>query len=303
MNSENCLLKSCFISAPFGADLGRLPNVLDEAGIHWEWAKSDDVGYSERLPGDLRKIIRNVDFLLAVLFDKPADANTMFEVGVAVGAGKPVLLVLAAEGPLPFNLQAFQHVRASLNDETALALHLDLLIRSIERGFRYPVSLGRKRGVSPVSFGKPIIHGRPPADDLEAEVVELIEDAGGRVLLQPHHGGSAETRFAPDLLFWLPTPDADFLNPAVLEVKGYPLTQLKLSELEQQLFVFLQDTGVRTGLIVGRGVGAKPLVGLRGSPALSVFFLDYDEFRQLLKSGQLANHLRRERNRAAHGLR
>jgi hypothetical protein len=108
MNSENRLLKNCFISASFGADLGRLPIVLDQADIHWEWAKSNDVGYSERLPGDLRKIIRNVDFLLAVLFDTPADANTMFEVGMAVRARKPVLLVLAAEGPLPFNLQAFQ---------------------------------------------------------------------------------------------------------------------------------------------------------------------------------------------------
>jgi hypothetical protein len=303
MDSENRVLKSCFISAPFGADLGRLPKVLDQAGVHWEWAKSDDAAYSESLPGDLRKIIRNVDFLLAVLFDKPADANTMFEVGVAVGAGKPVLLVLAAKGPLPFNLQSFQHVRASPNDEEVLAFHLDLLNRSIQRGFRYPVSLGRKRGSPQVGFGKPVVHGRRPSDELEAEVVHLIEDAGGRVLLQPNRGERAETKFAPDVLFWLPTPDAELLNPAVLEFKNYQLTPSKLRELEQQLFAYLQDTGVRTGLIVGRNVGDKPPIGFRGSPALNVFCLDYEEFRQLLKSRQLANHLRQERNRAAHGLR
>jgi hypothetical protein len=303
MNSDNRVLKSCFISAPFGANLGRLPNVLDQAGIHWEWAKSHDVAYSERLPGDLRKIIRNVDFLLAVLFDTPADANTMFEVGVAVGVGKPVFLVLAAEGPLPFTLQSFQHVRVPLNDEKILAFHLDLLIRSIERGFRYPVSLGQKRGGSRIGFGKPVVHGRRPSDELEAEVVDLIEDAGGRVLLQPNRAEGAETKFAPDILFWLPTPDAELLNPAVLEFKSYPLSRSKLNELEQQLFAFLQNTGVRTGLIIGRAVEAKPPVGFGGSPALNVFFLDYDKFRQLLKSGQLANHLRHERNRAAHGLR
>jgi hypothetical protein len=107
-------------------------------------------------------------------------------------------------------------VRASLNDEKVLALHLDLLIRSMERGFRYPVSQGRKRGGSPVSLGKPVVHGRRPADDFEAEVVELIEDAGGRVLLQPHHAEGPETKFAPDILFWLPHQMPNFSIPRSL---------------------------------------------------------------------------------------
>ena len=117
MNLEDKVFKSCLISAPFRAELGTLPRVLDELGIHWEWAKSN-LAYSERLPGDLRKIIRGVGFVLGVLLGGPADANTMFEIGVAVGLGKPVLFLIAGDSQLSFNLESFPHVRASLTEQS-----------------------------------------------------------------------------------------------------------------------------------------------------------------------------------------
>src|SRR5260370_5186203 len=71
----------------------------------------------------LRKIIRMVDLVVAVLTNLPDDANTLFEVGVAVGLGKPVLLLLSNACDLPFNLEPFPHVRVSLHDEKAIQLH------------------------------------------------------------------------------------------------------------------------------------------------------------------------------------
>jgi hypothetical protein len=63
MKSKSRELKSCFISAPFGADLGTLTRVLDTAGIHWEWARTN-LDLFCRIPGDLRTIIRSVDFVI-----------------------------------------------------------------------------------------------------------------------------------------------------------------------------------------------------------------------------------------------
>jgi len=305
MDSLEKIFKSCFVSAKFGAELGLLPRVLDQVGIHWEWARSQSTNL-ERMPGDLRKIIRGVDFVLGVFFGGPGDANTMFEVGVALGIGKPVLLILATEDRLPYSLEGFPHLRASLNDEKAIAFHLDLLMRTSRRGSRYPSS-SQTRSTATFSRGDPSIgksaaKEQLPASALEAEIANLIEQAGGQVLLHPRPEGSAQS-FRPDLLFWLPTRDAELLNPAVIELKSAPLTQSKLHETANQLFVFLQNTGVRTALLVGRGLGAQETIGFRGSPSQTVFFLDVETFRQLLRSGRLAEHLRQERNRAAHGLR
>lgn len=296
--------KSCFISAPFGADLGTLTRVLDRAGIQWEWAKSN-LDLSD-LPGDLRTIIRSVDFVLGVLLGGPANGNTMFEVGLAVGAGKPVLLIGADESNVPSDLAGFPFVQASLNDDKAIELHLDLLIRSSLHGPRYPVTGQSRTGSAalPQAFGlrSSVLHDLKPAGPLEAELVSLIEQAGGRTLLHPRPEGEPR-KFAPDLLFWLPSSDAELLNPAVVEVKGSPITQQQLADAEEQLLRFLQQTGVRTGLIIAPGLGQEPQVDFRGSPLLNVFRMNFETFRDLLTTGQLPNHLRQERNRAAHGLR
>jgi len=298
-------LKTCFISAPFGVDLGVLPRVLDKLNINWEWAKGRSAT-SDSLLGDLRKIIRMVDLVVAVLTNLPDDANTLFEVGVAVGLGKPVLLLLAKDCELPFNLEPFPHVRVSLHDEKAIELHLDLLIRTIrskQGPFRY--SSSGQMPVNPVRagdkdrLGDRVSAHRQPGHHLEAEIVDLIEQAGGQVLLQnPDTPG-----FTPDLLVWFPNRDPELFNPAVIELKTYPLTRARLGKIEDQLTSYLRNTGVRTAIIVAPGIEAEEPKGFRGNPALNVFLIDLERFRQLLRTGQLANHLRQERNRAAHGLR
>ena len=298
-------LKTCFISAPFGADLGGLPRVLDKLNINWEWAKGRSVT-SDSLLGDLRKIIRMVDLVVAVLTNLPDDANTLFEVGVAVGLGKPVLLLLSNDCELPFNLEPFPHVRVSLRDEKAIELHLDLLIRTIrskQGPFRY--SSSGQVPVNPVrtddedKLGDRVSANRQSGHQLEVEIVDLIEQAGGQVLLQnPDTPG-----FTPDLLVWFPNRDLELFNPAVIELKTYPLTRAMLGKIEDQLTTYLRNTGVRTAMIVAPGIEAEEPKGFRGNPALNVFLIDLERFRQLLRTGQLANHLRQERNRAAHGLR
>jgi len=129
-----------------------------------------------------------------------------------------------------------------------------------------------------------------------------FEKAGGQVLFLPRLEYRPQ-KFVPDLLIWLPTSDAELLNPAVVEFKNSPLEQTSIGKAEEQLFTYLQDTGVRTGLIVGSSVEPKAPIEPRGSSYLNVFFLDTDNFLALLQTGKLGRYLRDERNRAAHGLR
>lgn len=75
--------KTCFISAPFGADLSGLINVLDEANIQWEWAKSG-LAYADRVAGDLRKLIRAADLVIAVLFGNLQRSTSFFLIAVTL---------------------------------------------------------------------------------------------------------------------------------------------------------------------------------------------------------------------------
>ncbi len=59
-----------------GMQLHDLTRVLDEMNIQWEWVKSN-LAYSERLPGDLRKIIRGVDFVIGVFMGDRAGPRLM----------------------------------------------------------------------------------------------------------------------------------------------------------------------------------------------------------------------------------
>jgi hypothetical protein len=305
MKPKNREFKSCFISAPFGATLGSLTRVLDRAEIRWEWARSN-LDLSDRLPGDLRKIIRGVDFVVGVILGGSASDNIMFEVGLAVGMGKPVLLVVADQRKVPSDLAGIPSVQASLDDEGALALHLDLLIRRSRQGPRYPVSgQSGTRSISQLhDFGlhTSLKYDSKPESALEGELVTLIEQAGGRTLLHPRPESGAR-QITPDLLFFLPTADVELLNPAVVELKGQPQTPQQLLAAEEQLLRFLQQTGVRTGLLIVRGLGQEPPTEFRGSPLLNVFRLDFEKFRSLITRGELATYLHLERNRAAHGLR
>jgi len=305
MKPKNREFGSCFISAPFGANLGALTRVLDRAQIQWEWATSN-LDLSDQLPGDLRKIIRGVDFVVGVILADSASDNIMFEVGLAVGMGKPVLLIVSDQRKVPSDLASIPSVQASLNDEKALELHLDLLIRSSRQGTRYPAS-GQPgtRSTGPLrDFGlrTSVRYDSEPENALEAELVTLIEQAGGRTLLHPRTEG--ETRqFTPDMLFWLPAADTELLNPAVVELKGRLLTAQQLVAAEEQLLLFLQQTGVRTGLLIVRGLGQESRAEFRGSPLVNVFRLDFEKFRNLISEGGLASYLHQQRNRAAHGLR
>jgi hypothetical protein len=305
MKAKSREFTSCFISAPFGANLGALTRVLDKAEIQWEWARSN-LDLKDRLPGDLRKIIRGVDFVIGVILSGSASDNIMFEVGLAVGMRKPVLLVGADKGRVPSDLAGIPSVQASLDDERALALHLDLLIRSSRQGPRYPVS-GQSGKTSIGQFPDLGLHTNvkydsKPESALEGELVTLIERAGGRTLLHPRLEGESR-QFIPDVLFWLPTADVELLNPAVVELKGDFQTPQQLLDAEKQLLQFLQQTGVRTGLLIVRGLGPASRAEFRGSPLLNVFRLDFERFRNLITHGELSSYLHQERNRAAHGLR
>jgi len=305
MKRKSYDLNTCFISAAFGANITKLTRVLDRVGVEWEWAK-EGFDYAARLPGDLRQIIRRVAFVVAVVFGDRSDASVLFEVGIAVGLGKPTLLFLANDATAPSDIAGLLYVKTSLDDEKALAFHLDLFMRRIKRGSHYPASPSihapsKKQDPPRPELNSLIATASEKGSSFEQELVAFIERAGGHIVSQPHSHHAALS-YLPDAVFWLPISDPELLNPIAVEVKG-SVAHLDFAGLQDKMAKYLRQTGLRTGIILTPRPAVESLPDIHRSPVVNVFLLDFAKFQQLLLLGTLGDYLRQERNRAAHGLR
>jgi hypothetical protein len=285
-------VRSCFVSAPAGMDLGVLPESLSRRGISWEWAKAAIVEVANTYAA-----IREADVFIGVLNGTRADYRVVHETGVAVALEKPILLIMSARTKLPVDLSHFSVAHVKLNDDRALGFHLDAFLAAPRRNvFEHRASTPLAVPEPPSVLAPTYAHSDTPQSSLEREIFELIQRTGGSAIAEPRTDPSG--RYRPDLLFWLGSQEPELLDPAVIEVKG-SVRPGSIRAIEEELLGFMNRTGVRTGLVIT----AEP-VPKRTQPIWpTIFWLDLPKFRELLESSRLGPYLRDLRNRAIHGVR
>lgn len=283
---------NCFVSAPTGMDLGFLPEILEARGIGWEWAKASAPELANPYSA-----IRRADFFVGVLNGTRTDYRVIHETGAAAVLAKPVLLIMSPLRKLPVDLQRFTVAHVKLTDDRALRFHIDAFLSAPQRN----VFEDRRPVLSSIPEPPSIPAGKrtqpaTPESRLEQEVFDLIQQAGGSAVVQPD--SNTPERYRPDLLVWLRSQDAELLDPAVIEVKGR-VSRGTIRSIEERLLGFMGTSGVRTGLVI-----TSEAVPERSQPAWpTIFWLDLQTFRELLRSSQLGPYLRESRNRAVHGAR
>jgi hypothetical protein len=285
--------RKCFISAAYGDQLQILQRVLDRLQVAWEWATSTSV--DQPILNSVVDAVKKADFVIGVLHEPDARHNVLLELGMAIGLGKPFLLLKTADIELPSELSGSPQFTTDLKDERLLSFHLDLFLRSLEGKPRskrtFPFAASKTATLNEIP---------PPAifeSAVEQSVAAAIGRAGGRVTI-PSQTGEERT---PDLLMWLPQLDKDLFNPAAIEVVGSPkLADLKTQQL--RLAGFIRSTGIRCGLIVVNSISLEPEIG-KLIPIPYVFVLTLHDLKTRLESSELASWVKRERNRLAHGVR
>lgn len=280
----------CYISAPTGLELGVLPELLLDRGIAWEWAKDGPFDLVDASGG-----MRLADFVLVVLNGTIADYRGVFEAGIAIGLGKPILLVQAHSRPLPIDLRTFTTVKAGLGNREALGFHLDLFLASpaISRSPR-PVERLPSEALARTSRKR---EGRTTFEtDLERRAYDAVIAAGGSAISEPR--SDLDGRYRPDLLAWLGNVDAELLDPAVIEVRSGADAK-SARQLEERLLSFMQSTSVRMALVLT--TFAPPERDQQLSD--SVLWMTIDKFEELARSARLGTYVRETRNRIMHGAR
>ncbi len=204
---------SVFISHSADDEVGPLVGVLR------------DLGYLVETPANLSgwqpahaaiaERIRSADLLLAVL-DRAAP-TVSFEVGIAVGAGTPVLLVSGNRRP-PQDLAGLPRIDPSANFD-AFAAAITRAMRGRELAHGAPASVHHEPALSAEVANRFLASLQSSAEGpvFEALVVALFEQVGAEVVrTSTTEGGRTVAR--PDLVIWHDDLAAGFGLPLPVEV-------------------------------------------------------------------------------------
>lgn len=278
--------KTCFISAPFGVDTSLIRNTLEANGIRWLDQTTIDLGTSwlEKLDS----VLQRSDFICAVL-PESQHGNILFELGIAYGKGKPILVFVGPSADVPADLTSLTYVRANPTDKNVIdkALVTFLTHAKKRRPSRIGLNTKKKKSIlTTTTFSGP---------ELEQRTAALLQDAGFIV------SSSTEAKdTGVDFAVWADELQSALGNPLLVEVKGGSLTRQRIEEAAVQLRLYTQKTHGRCALLVywDKHHREFPIVS-RGWPL--IIQMSGEELTRLVKEERLSRELLRRRNAAVHG--
>jgi hypothetical protein len=206
------IIRSCFLSAPFGVDTRALEQELRDRGFSVTDGRT--IVPAAPVVSTIRKGISNAD-LVCVVTPSTLSANTAFEMGLAVGISKNVLVFAPLGSTLPSDVVGITYCSAALDDNRAIGKFLDAFLAhgrtpitsdepSVKRHRLPPAEAKRMRGELAHASGK----------RFEQLVKQLFEASG---FIAAEAGGPGE--HGADFAVWVDLLQHAFGNPVIVEVK------------------------------------------------------------------------------------
>src|SRR5437867_9576637 len=257
----------CFISAPFGCNVEGVIAALSKSGV--ESRRLDSLKSGSSITKTLAREIGRSDFLCAVLPTEMGSASMYYEVGVAVGAGLPVMILAETTAEIPFDISQLPVGRISLNEPTTI----DLAVRAMLQRLKPAISKSTVAHDSPIGSGAPERRAPPVSRSKERDQVYDLTQATQRLNAIRTHGSSgsefeqfmaslfAEAGFlvsaastkddrGVDLTLWLDEIAPVFKNPVLVELKTDLSRHGIWSHAADQLRRYLHTAGATCGVLV-----------------------------------------------------
>ena len=303
VNSE---LKRCFIVAPFHVDTSLLREELAARGVTvWDAAS---LLVRPAVHHSVSAAIADVDFVCGVIPEGKIASNIFLELGMALGAGRPVLLIVAPGAEIPLTLRGQPYVQAAIQgapDREGLRFQLDVFLKHVgKNGNGASSDRGSPRLTTNSAKIRSILEeidawerqGKTPT---ERELVGLLArsfEAVGYVASAAAEA-STPTPDRADLAVWVDELETVALNPILIVVVDEAAAPREVEALEARL----HDAGLLLGLVVR---WTASLVGVHGdSSSLPVVVeLTVRELVEMLRDGSFAKNLWERRNLAVHAV-
>jgi hypothetical protein len=284
-----------YVSAPADLDLRPLLDGLKRRGVE-PYVLSDVAPLGAEILQSLRLAIQRADQVLVVLGDAPAP-NPMFEAGLALGLGKPLLIVAAPGATVPANLAGQVIARARPDDLDAINFALDQVQQRAPRDTRRtPRPGGRPLGANLVDRLLARLSASGPTEASSVAVlVEAIEASGSIAVV------NTEGDRGFDLGVWSDDLEAIGGNPLLVEVKR----SLVPGAVDQVLHSLADHPSARLGLVVYLEPPAgdqPPSRAELGQTRFPVLVISLQQLLRRMASASFAEVIRDMRSRMVHGL-
>ena len=293
------LSKTCFISAPAGANLDVLRGALESRGLRV--LVPHDLTVGADWASEIQKQLLQADLVVGVLTSERQSPWVLFELGQASALGRRIVLITSPKAdPIPFSLHQFLVLRIDLDNEEAIRFALDQLLSAPEP---------RKR--EPTTQTKPFRGLGAKADDLIAalerslatsdwrSIEQIVSDAlrssGADVVVT-----SPDRDIGADFAVWSDVLESFVGNPLLVEVKARIRGKTEATRAVRQLASYVGASGSRWALLLygeGPDLESQPWKG----SAPNVLVLSLRTLLDTLRTRGFPELVRDLRNRRVHG--
>jgi hypothetical protein len=294
----NAKLRTCFISAPAGANLKMLREVLDEKGVR--------VIVPEQLPpgetwsSGISSILSDVDLVIGVLTRARGSDSVLFELGQAWALGRQIVLFTPPKfTAIPSDLQRFLVIRTSLSNREAISFALDQLLAAPAPEQR----LKSSRESEVHSLGERAYELLREARDataarqgsqLEELVARAIGESGVDVIAVAPIFGETEA----DLAIWSDALQPLVGNPLLIEIKR-ALRPEDAHRAVQRFSAAIRSSGARWGLFL-YGEGPEGKKAWKSVPP-NVLVMSVRTLLGEMETRPFVDIVKEQRNRRVHG--
>jgi hypothetical protein len=299
--------RSCFVIAPVGAEVSHLLEVLRDHRCE-PFFISDYLNRGRSTASEVRAAFRSVDFVIALLLANHPLENVFFELGLAFGLGRRLLIIAEPGAPHSFDIARFRVQLISHNDRAAVA-------NTVEDYFKHVLDIDKPSLFSPQPvyavaeartssseryrneklaaeierLRNTLAEKSPTPEWLESQILLILTSAGFPVAEAPE--ATRRRSPTPDLALWMDSIQREIGNPIAIEVK-LVLPRHRLEETINRLAMSLRSVDAKAGILLHAQNDLRlPSPVIRWDPLIFVFSID--EFLPLLEAGKLDDHLKR----------
>jgi nucleoside 2-deoxyribosyltransferase len=295
-------MRSCFIAASSRTDLKTIESLLREKGLK-PVIVSELTEKGAPIAEYVTSAISKTDLTIAVLDKEQSNENVCFELGVARGLGKQLLVIAPPGIRLPMDLGRMLSLRTDPKNREAIDFALDQVLAVAERPTRQlrnwtgertrPIgNLARKLITHLESLGDSVTE-----NDVKEIVTSALKASGSSVVVQ---SGIRDTLV--DMAVWSDELHPWTGNPLPIEIKKRLSDRDQILASVRQLSHYLQGVSAYWALVLyvegPQSIDEMSVSDVHGS---TVLFLRVQELLERMRTNSFVDVMIRLRNQRLHG--
>lgn len=297
--TKNTALKTCFISAPAGAELRVLRAALEHRGLRV--LVPNDLSIGTDWASEIQKQLSQADLVIGVLTSDRQSSWVLFELGQASALGCRIMLITPPNtDQIPFSLHQFLVLRIDLDNAEAIDFALDQLLSAPElhtQEHLIKAKLLTGLGTRSDDLMATLEHSLIASDwqSIEKLVADALRSSGADVVVTSPDG---DTRI--DLAVWSDVLESFVGNPLLIEVKARLRGKADAARALRQLASYIGASGSRWALLL-YGDGPDLEVESIAGTFPNVLVLSIRSLLESLRTRAFPELVRDLRNQRVHG--